>query len=470
MRVVAQAGSIVAVRHQCRCLAVWNAAVWSIGNGLANTMLIIYLARELHSERLGLGIGLILAAPQVIGLLRLWAAAMIRRLGGRKRFCLGTFLGGALLLAMLPLVCTPGRLPSPGWSLTALVGLWCLYHLLQYLGSVALWSWLADAAQPRVRGRFLGRRARWIAAGTAVAMIDAGLFVWGMKQTWPDLPDWLPYGILATVGAGLMLAAIVPLALMPSLEGYDGQNPAALSECPRPQSFSRKQESGRIITHFPLFPPLSFLAPFRDTRFMRLLAFGCWFSLFNGLTQSAQNYFPVNVLGISLLASLSLQTGTSLGQWAVSPRVGRLADHFGNRPVMIVCQLLSAGGLLFFAAATGGNWLWLIGAWTLWIAYAGLNIGLPNLMLKLAPADNNVPHVAAFDAVRGLCYAAGTVVGGAMVDHCRCMSVTVGGQVLGFFTYLFLFGWAARSLGALLLTLVMEPSNKRGERKESTSK
>jgi len=208
-----------------------------------------------------------------------------------------------------------------------------------------------------------------------------------------------------------------------------------------------------------LLASLSSLTPFRDARFLRLLAFGCWLSLFNGLTQSAQNYFPIHVLGISLLTSLSLHTGTSLGQWAVSPRVGRLADRLGNRPVMMVCQLLTAAGMLFFAAATGGNWLWLIGAWAMWIAYAGLNIGLPNLMLKLAPGDYNVPHVAAFDAIRGLCYAAGTVAGGALVDGCRDVPLSFGGVELGFFTYLFLFGWAARSLGALLLTLVQEPSS-----------
>ena len=81
----------------------------------------------------------------------------------------------------LPWVCSPGRLPSPGWSLVALIVLWCLYHLLQYLATVALWSWLADVAPRPIRGRFLGRRERWIVAGQAVAAIDAGLFVWGIR-------------------------------------------------------------------------------------------------------------------------------------------------------------------------------------------------------------------------------------------------------------------------------------------------
>ena len=107
----------VAQRRRARKLAIWNGAVWAIGNGLASTTLVIYLAKELHAERLGLGISLIVAAPQIAGLLRLGAPALMDRLGDRKRFCIATFLAGALLLLALPWVCAPGRLPSPGWSL-----------------------------------------------------------------------------------------------------------------------------------------------------------------------------------------------------------------------------------------------------------------------------------------------------------------------------------------------------------------
>ena len=128
------------------------------------------------------------------------------------------------------------------------------------------------------------------------------------------------------------------------------------------------------------------MIPFRDARFRRLLLFGCWFSFFNGITQSAQSYYSMHVLGISLFISLSLQTGMNLGQWGVSPWLGRLADRWGNRPVMFVSQLLVAAGMLFFAVATPEHWEWIIGAWVLWIAYAGLNLCLPNLMLKLARA------------------------------------------------------------------------------------
>src|SRR3990172_1871328 len=91
-------------RRRARKLAIWNGGIWAIGNGLASTTLVIYLAKQLHAERLGLGISLILAAQHRAGLLRLGAPALIDRLGDRKRFCMATFLLGALLLLALPWV------------------------------------------------------------------------------------------------------------------------------------------------------------------------------------------------------------------------------------------------------------------------------------------------------------------------------------------------------------------------------
>lgn len=323
-------------------------AVWAIGNGLACTMLIIYLAGELHAKLFGLSIGIILAAPRIAGLLRLAAPTLIERLGGRKRFCLGTFFLSAGVLSALPWLCAPGRLPSPGWSLAALIGLRCLYHLLQYLGTVALYSWLADVAEVRIRGRFLGLRQRWMVGGTAAAAIVVGLFIWGMKETHPSLPSWMPYGIAAWIGAAFMFAAIVPLALMPAMTrrpAEDGRN-------------TSPRGARRAVA--------AMLAPLVNLRFLPLLLFGCWFSLSNGITQSAQNYFPIRILGLPLVTIVLLQMVMRLGQWTVSPRLGALADRIGNRPVMIVCQLLVAGGMLFYAASAAEKQpLWLVGAWVL---------------------------------------------------------------------------------------------------------
>ena len=448
-------------RHGARRLAIWNGAIWAVGNGLASTTLVIYLARELHAEQLGLSIGFLVAMPQIVGLLRLGAPAMINRLGNRKRFCLATFLLGALVLLALPVICAPGRLPSPAGSRWALILLWCLYHLLQYFGMVGLWAWMADVAPLRIRGRFLGRRERWLVAGQAAAAVVAGLFVWGFSQSYPKTPSWLPYGMMAALGAVFMIAALVPLILMPAAEKGKA-SVSRVSQC-HPERSEGSRKSRRFfaslrMTSFLNSSPL--LKPFLDARFLRLLAFGCWFSFFNGVTQSAQNYYPMQILGASLFLSLVMPTIMRLGQLGISPRIGAMADRFGNRRVMIVSQLIVAAGLLCFAAATPARWGWFLGAWVLWIAYAGLNVCLPNLMLKLSPERSNAAYIAAFYAVTGLCYAMSTIVGGVLVDaYGNEVFPLPGGYCVGFFPSIFICGWAARSFGAVLLLLVIEPAD-----------
>jgi hypothetical protein len=423
----------IAQRGRARRLAYWNAALHAVGGGLTSTTLIVYLAQELGAPRIGLGISLILAARYAVGLLRLGAPALIGRLADRKRFCLGAYFLSALLLLSLPFAAAPGALPSAGDSLWALVGLWCTYHLLDYFGAIALWSWLADLSAARIRGRFLGRRARWIAPAEAAAMLGSGLFVWAWQNHLsPNSARWIAYAIPAGLGGCLLIAALAPLVRMP------------------------RAATSPIVCRGASFG--SMLAPFADRRFLGLLLFGCWFSFFNGVTQSAQNLYPIQVLAIPLFVSLAAQTAMRCGQWAVSPWLGDLADRFGNRPVMMVSQAVVAAGLLFYFMAAPDNTWWFYGAWAAWIAYAGLNVCLPNLMLKLSPRESNTPYIAAYYTTSGLCYAASTIVGGELHDrwHDAALSFAGGAVSLDYYQFCFLFGWATRTLAVPILLLVQE--------------
>jgi len=427
----------VSRRRRARRLAYWNGAVWAIGNGMASTMLVVYLAMELDVPGIGLGISLILAAPRLAGLLRLAAPALIGRLANRKRFCLGSYLVSAVVLFGLPLAAAPDWLPSTASSLAALVILWCVYHLFEYLGTVALWSWLADLVPLRIRGRFLGRRERWMVAGQAAAMLGAGLFTWGWHSMHPEAARWIGYAIPAGLGAWLMTASLIPLTLMPGL------------------AVSRIVRFGATLR--------STAAPFCDPRFLRLLAFGCWFSFFNGVTQLTQSVYPNWALGMSLFFMLALKTGMRLGQWTISPWMGRIADRVGNRPVMIATLPVVASGPLFYFLSSPDQPSWLAeacvaGAWMVWIAYAALNVCLPNLMLKLSPQESNTPYIAAYYSVSGLCLAVSTIVGGTLFDYFRHESFALFHDllVLDYYHYSFLFGWITRTLGVLLLLMVVE--------------
>ncbi len=178
--------------------------------------------------------------------------------------------------------------------------------------------------------------------------------------------------------------------------------------------------------------------------------------------------YPEKMLGISLLAMLSVQTMMRLGQLSISPALGRMCDRIGNKSVMLICLVLTAQGPLFYFFSTARAPWWFVGAWIVWIAYAGLNIGLPNLMLKLAPGQSsgatgsasasNTPYIAAYFTVTGLCYAANTILGGWLFDRYGTSSFEFFGGMLDYNQCIFLVGWAARCFGIIALLLVIEPS------------
>ena len=179
-----------------------NAFAWGIGNGLVSTALIIYLVRDLcrgeSNAAIGRTIALIVAAPRLMGVLRLLTRSLIDRSRNRKFFCICCFCIAPLILLAIPFL-VPAMMgrrdmfepsffenrSSINAILALLAGVWCLYHLFEYFGTVALWSWIGDVVSPKIRGRFLGLREASMIAGQLLGFLAAGVSVPRMTYSEP---------------------------------------------------------------------------------------------------------------------------------------------------------------------------------------------------------------------------------------------------------------------------------------------
>lgn len=418
-------------RQAAERLACLNGWLWALGNGLATSTLVTTLAREYGAQ--GIAVSLILAAPTIVGILRQATPRLIGWWGSRKSFCVTTYLLSALVLFALPIVAAPGVLPTSAASLVALVALWCAYQLLEYFATVALWSWLGDLVPEATRGRFLGKREAWLSAGRLIGMLGSGLFTF----YWPDWMSrqtlWQAYSLCSLAGALVMMLAALPLTWLPALE-----------------SSSRQSQ--------PLSWRTIFLLPLTDRRFHRLIAFGCWLGAVNGLLGASQFLFGRSVLQLSLLVMLAMRAEPEIGQTIVSSFVGRWVDRFGNKSLMIFGQLTVALAMVFYLLATPESWWLLFGASTCFIAYAALNVGIPNLLLKLAPAEQRNAYVASHYAWAGLAYGVGSLCGGLLFDLAakQQWSIELGERRLDHFALFFTAGLLLRACGALWIAAIPE--------------
>ncbi|MEX2308530.1 MAG: MFS transporter [Pirellulales bacterium] len=412
--------------------AMWfanaNAGLWAVGNGLVSTLLVIYLAADLGAQ--GLAISLILAAPRFAGVLRLGVPALIAQLKNRKGVCISAYVVSAVVLCIVPAAAVMDR-RSADIAVSTLVVAWCVYHLAEYVGTVALWSWLGDVTPRRIRGRLLGRREQWLIAGRIGGLVMSAALAELWESQLPGMTRWVPLALSAAAGALLMLVAVVPLVNMPAVR----HAPSAVPRAP-----------WRTLGHV-----------FIDPAYRRLLLFSCWFSVVNGLAAAAQEVYPIRVLDLRYGVRQVLQGAMRTGQLAIAPWMGQLVDRWGNRPVMVVTQLVAATGSLFFLAATPER-PWLVaGAFAVWVAYAGLNIGLDNIKLKLAAEDNNAPYIAAYYALSDLTNGLAIVAGGMLVERLA----DNGSEAMRLYAQLFLLAWIGRTLAALLAARLIEPGARR---------
>ena len=414
-----------------------NGALWGLGNGLVSSSLIVYLAKTYGAA--GFYISLIIAAPRLVGVLRLATPLWIAKVGSNQRLCVRAFLVSNSILLMLPVVSAPGMFESQRNSLLMLVGMWTLYHLLDYFGIVALWAWIGDTVPSAIRGRFIGRRLSLLNACQVVSMIASGL---GNMQ-WRNYCEavgrpgdfWYGYVFCVCAGALLMMSAVWPLWRAPEttpVAGVDG---------------AKSRTTGQIF------------APFADRAYWRFLIYGAWFSLSNGLIGSAMYLYRIRALDISYGAHLTMD-GTSQGiQSLVMPSCGRALDRWGAVPVLVISQVLVALALVFFLIASPEYRWWIVGAYAMNIAYAGTNTAMPKLMLGFSPPEAYAAYSAAWFAWLELCYALSTLAGGLLFDWLdkNFTQQMLAGWRVDHFALLFLVGLALRLTGAGWAAWIREP-------------
>jgi len=361
---------------------------------------------------------------------QLFGAYLIERVGRRRAVCLaGAGTGRFVWLAALALpavAATALGAPAAPWLL---FGVAALSQAAGSLGGVAWLSWMADLVPIGLRGRYFGSRNLICGVATAAATALGGWYLDRFPAAGP------PWGFAS-------LFALAVLAGWGSLR--------YLARIPEPPAAAE-----------PVKPAFADLVrqPFRDRNFRRLVRFSI---LWNGAVQFASPFFTVYMLEslrVSYTQVAALATLSTVAHLVTIRGWGRLADQYGNRPVMLVTGAAVVWVPLLWLGVDRDNVAWLAPAIHVvgGAAWAGHGLAAGNLLLKLAPRAHNAVYFSAFGALNGAGSALGPVLGGLLARALRPDGLALGPVALDPFGVLFACSFLGRGATLLLLRRVAEP-------------
>ncbi len=379
----------------------------------------------------GLHIGILGAIPTGMLFMQFLAALAANRLKYRRRVWFWVTLVQRLLF--LPMALGAWLMPDVAnqvW-LWLLMGITALNHGLIHF-STPLWlSWMGDYLPHRGLNHYWGRRHSWMQVAAAVSLFGGALFMLeddsGIRSS---------FGVLLVVGAVFGVADILLFAKV-------DEPPVTPAPSPR------------------LRDVLS--APFRHADFRCFIGFTCYWHVAAMVAAPFISYYLLAYVGMDVYHVMLLWTCSWIGGAMFSTRLGRLAEVYGNRPVLVICTAFKSLNVLALLLTPQDPQLafWiLIPAFMIDAALnAGIAIANNGFLIKNSPTENRAMFIAAGTAVAGMVGGVTSILAGVFMTLTSHTTWMVGGLSLTNFHVLFSVSLVLRLLAAVLARRVREPSS-----------
>ncbi|MEM5814242.1 MAG: MFS transporter [Candidatus Aenigmatarchaeota archaeon] len=324
-------------------------------------------------------VGFITALPQLAtSLFAPFIGNLIERARSRKELCTTALLFSHLLwlpVAILPLLFLAGA--ESLWMFALLI---TAAQLARSIGSIAWSTWIADIVPEKIRGKFFAKRNMAASAAAFCATLFGG---------------WL----LGLTDGTRGFAALFVTAVFFGLISY-----WFLKRTP---DIKTKGPQKRFYFEFSKIPKIFRINP--DFKNYTVMA-----AIFNFAVYLAAPFFAVYMLREMNIGYewFSVVVATEVMTMILAQRYwGRLADRFGDRPVMAVC-----GALVSLYPAM---WLFISQPWHILfaavlsgIAWAGFDITSFNYLLDVTPEERRHFYICDFKMFTNLGIVAGPIAGG----------------------------------------------------------
>jgi hypothetical protein len=381
----------------------------------------------------GLHVGILGAIPTLTLFMQFLAGALVNHLAFRRWVWLGVSL--VQRLAFVPLAIGAWLYPDlPGttwvWGLIAATA---VNQSLTHFGNPLWMSWMGDYLPHRGLSEFWGARHLWQQWTAAATLAVSALVIFKS-----GLDPMTSFSVLIVVGAVLGIGDVL---LFLRIE----EPPVKRAASPKLSEVLR--------------------APFRDPVYRTFIQFTCFWHFASMIGAPFISMYMLEHVGLSLFSVLLLWSISWGGGAVFSRGMGRLAERFGQRPVMVLCTAfkpLNMIGLLICPQDPTAAFAILVPVFMVdAVLNAGINIGSNGFMLKHTPSENRAMFVAAGTALAGTIGGVTAILAGFALKQMDGWSFSYGGHTYVGFHVLFAFSLALRFLGVHLARALSEPKSTR---------
>jgi MFS family permease len=296
---------------------------------------------------------------------------------------------------------------------------------------------MADMVPERVRGAYFGKRT--MISGGVSALV--GLLAGRLADNWKaEYGADAPGGLLIIFGIGLACGLASWYALL---------------RCPEPPLAQEHEDR-------PAAPYLVLVREaLADSNYRRLLAFSMVVSVGVWVAGPYFNVYMIKVMHLPYSLMSLFAAVSALGSLAMVRLWGRLADHFGAKPVMSACLSGIAVAPMLWLLSAGGAWWPLLLANVLGgAAWSGYFLAQMTMLFKIIPEARKSVYIGLFYALDALPTLVAPVVGGLFLQHTEHWALRLGSWTLVSYHVVFLVSGLTRSMAAPILRRLEEPEAK----------
>lgn len=374
--------------------------------------------------------GIITGLPMLMLFMQFIGAAALNRAKRRKPlfiFCLILCRILYLPIAFLPFL--PGGTASP-YLVPTVISLLAISAAAHNLAIPFWFSWMADLIPKRIMNRVWGARQMAMHITWTMAYLLVTFYLYTSQQ-----PATTIFPILTALA---VIAGVTDILLFIHVD-----------EPPNETTDHNK-------------PWQDFLAPLQHPLYRRFVAYSCAWSFACHFAASFMLLYALKVLQLDPWKATLIWCLQGVGMAVGSRMWGRLADRFGNRPVLKLCTTLKPMIVIVFFLATPRNVIWLLPLAFLpdGMLNAGNTLASNGYMLSIAPRKNRSMFIAAITGLAGICGGLASLSGGLLLNTTAGWQGTILGYTLNPFHLVFAISFSLRLLCQPLVWRIEEPGSR----------